>query len=328
MTTRRDPAATGGREAEAGQNASLPSIDVLSSEAQEELSRWSEGDRALFGELMQDAGSEVQREMLRRALAAGHSPAELHAFADAMRAMPDEEIFAACTLGDGGRAPHSIVARLRAEADPIYGFTLNGHLLTPKLDDDPGPAYSPAGRAKIPLPPPSVMVRPPPEPLRKAEFEQESSVARGRKLDLHDLGASPDSEPSAMREEGRIAEELLNEAVRPLGIAYREQAVDGPKLKLEKAIEAAHAALARGVPVPVILGPAVGEYRRYALILQVVTTGKSRAFQIHDPFAQETVWVNEGDLFARAELPFAQKSLRRITAIALPRTEPKPLLMP
>ena len=79
----------------------------------------------------------------------------------------------------------------------------------------------------------------------------------------------------------------------------------------------------RGVPIPIVLGPSPGEYRRYALILQVSTTGKSRAFQLHDPFTQETVWVNEGDLFARTELPFATKTHRRITAIALPNPDRK-----
>ena len=75
----------------------------------------------------------------------------------------------------------------------------------------------------------------------------------------------------------------------------------------------------RGLPVPLSLGAGAQKYSRYALILQVAPAGTSRAFQLHDPVSKETVWANEGDLLGRNELPFSNKSLRRITAIALPR---------
>jgi hypothetical protein len=309
----------------------LLELDLLSTEARDQLSRWKPEDQQLFAELLQDAPSELQQEMLKRALAAGHRPAELHAFSDEIRPLSDEEVFDACTLSDeaNANAARSVVMRLRAESDPIYGFELNGHALTPQPEVNLGPGYELGPRGK---PAPGLMVPVAHSPVapQPRGFEAESSVARGKKLDLNDLGVSagarvrpPPAAPAASSgtqasTEGRFAEDLMNEAVRALGVSFREQAVDGPQLKLEKAIEAAHAALMKGVPVPVILGPSPGEYRRYALMLQVQTTGKSRAFQMHDPFTQETVWVNEGDLLARTELPFATKTHRRITAIALP----------
>ena len=55
--------------------------DVLGEEAREKLGAWPAKARALFKELVEDASSEMQRELLQRAVAAGHSPAEIHAFA-------------------------------------------------------------------------------------------------------------------------------------------------------------------------------------------------------------------------------------------------------
>lgn len=69
-----------------------------------------------------------------------------------------------------------------------------------------------------------------------------------------------------------------------------------------------------------MLGSTPGERGRDALILQVSQTGRTRAFQLHDPSAEQTVWVNERDLLGRVELPFGAKFWRRITAISLPET--------
>jgi hypothetical protein len=296
-------------------------FDLLSIEARERLDAFEPSEQRLFAEMLADARSEMQKELLQRALAAGHSAVELHAFSDQIRALGDEQVFAACTLVDA-EEKFSVVQRLRAEADPIYGFLLNGHEISPRLDEDA--AYPLPGVARRPQmkPPPGLMM--PPEviaPKPKSSFDAESSQARGKRLDLNDLGGSPDEPSGAHKAEPKPAggrEEFLNAAVRGLGLTFREQPVDGPELKLERALESASTALMRGVPVPIALGARVGDLKRYALILQVSTAGKSRAFQLHDPHSQETVWVNEGDLFARTELPFANKSLRRITAIALP----------
>ena len=58
------------------------------------------------------------------------------------------------------------------------------------------------------------------------------------------------------------------------------------------------------------------------VLLQLSVSGKSRAWQLYDPFTAELVWANEGDLLARAELPFANKVNRRLTRIVLPLSTP------
>ena len=77
---------------------------------------------------------------------------------------------------------------------------------------------------------------------------------------------------------------------------------------------------ARGVPIPIALGPEPGSARRFAVLLQSQVSGKNRAWQLYDPFTAELVWANEGDLLARTELPFANKVNRRLTRIVLPQS--------
>src|SRR5262249_1304631 len=73
-------------------------FDLVSAEARSQVDAWGEKSRALFNELLEDAPSDMQRELLNRAVAAGHSAAEVHAFADALRGFTDGEAFDRCTI--------------------------------------------------------------------------------------------------------------------------------------------------------------------------------------------------------------------------------------
>jgi hypothetical protein len=159
----------------------------------------------------------------------------------------------------------------------------------------------------------------------------DGSIEKDRKRGVQDLGASPGGVgarpnsgshapmPPLPSSGAVIVQDVLNEASQSLGLVYREQAVDGPSQpKLEELLALAAQALQRGLPVAVALGPAPGSDRRLALLLQVQSSGKSRAFQLFDVLSQEIAWINEGDLLARSELPFSSKSNRRITRVAVP----------
>lgn len=308
--------------------------DVVSSEARARVDGWTERSRDLFTELLEDAPSDLQRELLNRAVAAGHSAAEVHAFADALRGLSDAEAYDKCTIERDVAPGYTVVQLLKAEGDPLFAFTLKGGELTPSEE---------APSSQLPYVRPSA-----PGPREKPKFDETDPRIRMRTsasfdardagtlkktaaLAARELGESPDAAPVAKAPSGShapvlppgsgpvIAQDLLNEALRSLGVAYREQAVDGAgQLKLEEVMTQAAAALQRGVPVPVTLGPAPGQDRRVALFLQLQVSGKSRAYQLYDVLSQELAWINEGDLFARAELPFASKHNRRITRIALP----------
>jgi hypothetical protein len=300
--------------------------DLVSIEARDKVDAWSARARALFTELLEDAPSELQRELLNRAVAAGHTSAEVHAFADALRGLTDAGAFDACTIERDSAPDCGVVQLLKAEADPLFAFKLKGGELSPS-EDAPEPAIT--GK----LPP----YAPPGAPGRaRPGFDASDTGQLKRRADRtsRELGASPDAR-SVHRIGGSgsgsnaavpapssgpvIVQDLLNEAAGTLGLVFRELAVDGPgQLKLEDVLAQAAQALHRGLPVPVALGPQPGSDRRLALMLQCQATGKSRAYQLFDVLSQEIAWINEGDLLARAELPFASKANRRITRIALP----------
>lgn len=302
--------------------------DLLASEVESLLEGWSAEERGLFEELVEDARSDLQREMILRVVAARHTPAEVHAFADEIRGREDDDVYDLCTVSSTA-SDVPVTHRFRAEADPYFAMELNGHRLSPRLEDDPGPVYEPVHRRARPRfeAPPALMVPDPPPRVGPAPtvFEEESSLARGRSLTARELGASEVDRPSFSRAgpkpQGRDA--LLSEAVAVFGLSYVEHLVDEGTLSLEKALEKVAQALGTGVPVPVALGRKTGELGRQALMLQVYPAGKARTFQLHDPFAQETVWVHEKDLLGRSELPFKAKQWRRITAVSLPSSRPK-----
>ena len=301
---------------------------AVSHETSELLATWPSKARALFTELLEDAGSDLQRELLERAVLAAHTPAEIHAFADELRGLSDDAAYDACTLHDSAPEDYTVAQLLRAEADPLFAFELKGGTIEPNED---------AAVATREAPLESIV---PPRPLRDlAESGERPRVrrhgsdsfdglpavpARPRSLDWNELPAEkppPPRKPEVQASGARVLEALLAEATRGLQLSWKEVDVDLPGgLSMGDAIASAAGALSRGIPVPCVVGPAAGEHRRFVLLLQLSTSGKNRAFQLYDPLTAELLWANEGDLLAKAELPFANKSNRRLTRVVLPQS--------
>lgn len=308
---------------------------ALSDEANQQLTQWPPRARALLDELLDDAGSDLQREFIQRVIAAAHTPAEVHAFADELRSMTDEEAYERCTLDDAAPEDYTVTQLLRAEADPLFAFELLGGTIEPN-EGDPGTTEAPLEPA---APRPTLELELPRERVsdvvgaavakKKSSDSFESALpvgARPKKLDWNDLGhAKP---PPPKKDAGppttggtRFLERLLAEATRGLAIAWREQDVDVPGgLSLADALASAAGALSRGIPVPCAVGPHPGEHRRFIVLMQLNTSGKTRSWQLYDPFSSELLWANEGDLLAKTELPFANKMNRRLTRIVLPQS--------
>jgi hypothetical protein len=273
------------------------------------VDRWPKNKRELFSELMEDAASDLQREFICRAVVAGHSPSEVHAFADALRPLDDHACIDACVIDGQGKSMSQL---LRAEADPLYAFRLTGGDLTP-ADDGVGSV------AAVPTP---VAV---PRQAFTGDVVAAGKLARGGAAfaadSAHVLPAvraqARDSTPTpsaALKVESFVAE-----ATRTLGLSWTEVEVDVGGMTLETALGEAAKALASGLLVTVAIGPAAGQSRRHVLMLQLNTSGKARAWQLFDPFTRELVWANQGDLVGRSELPFADKRNRRITRVAWPQ---------
>jgi hypothetical protein len=162
---------------------------------------------------------------------------------------------------------------------------------------------------------------------KKPSFEAESRGVVRPKTDWSDLSPQPTSALRLEKGNGpssgpttRFLEGALNEATRALQLSWKESDIDLPGgLSLSDAIASALGALTRGIPLPAVIGPRAGEHRKFIVILQTSTSGKSRAWQLHDPQTGETLWANENDLLAGNELPFNNKANRRLTRIVLPR---------
>lgn len=278
----------------------------------EVLRRWAPKERVQFARILEVAKTELQRELIRRVVLAKHSSVEVRIFADTIRSLSDGKLLAACR--DMGPA-RPFAERLRLARDPLLAFLENGFHLVMRQMEDAGPVYETPlggpGKGSRPELPWNRLIPPPPEQIARPSF------------DLGQAGPAPSRAAAGVREdfsrEAAFSEELFNVAVAMLGLRYRERAVDSPAFSLEHALREAQASLARGWPVPVVLGAKARDYRRYALLLQVQQGHKSRAFQLYDPLAVETAWANELDLLARRELPLkADERCRRITAVALP----------
>jgi len=287
---------------------------ILSPEALARIDVWESGPRLQLTELLEDATSDLQREMIQRALAAGRSLPELHAFADELRSMPDEDVYAACTPRPGTTRTAPLWTRLRTEADPLHAFVSNGHHISPRDQ----PAETPPDEVTERRVPKALLAQSPPTwPRPSPIFDAISPDDRRRAPDVRDLGAS--REDPISKTDPKLGAEVLNQAVQGFGLRYVLRVVDTPSYSLEDALTAVRTSLLRGYVVPVVLGEAAQKFSRYAVLLQMTTSGTTRAFQLHEPTGAETVWINEGDLLRRADLRLSARSLRQLTAVALPQ---------
>lgn len=287
----------------------------------EYLATWPPRARGLFEELLEDARSDLQRELILRATAAGHTPAEIHAFADELRPLSDEEAFERCSLEDGAPKDYTVSQLLRAEADPLFAFELRGGVLEPREDQDDS-SGSPRQAAKQVEHAANDSLAAGLAGKKRSSFDAQSFDLRSRSRGLSEAVRSRPlgTVKKDTVVETRLLESLLGEATRELSIFWKEHDVDVPSgLTMADALAAAGVALSRGLPVPCAIGPAAGINSRHIVLLQRHVVGKVRAWQLYDPFSSELVWANEGDLMSGAELPFANKRDRCITRVVLPQ---------
>ncbi len=263
-----------------------------------QVATWLPKSRALLNELLEDATSDLQREMIVRSISVGHSPAEIHAFADELRSLSDRQIFEMCTLAVR-RPPEATVEQLvRIEADPLTAFEMNGGKIEPNEDDE--------------------LLARVAEPIDR-QLSRQIQMSRTFFADARaTVGVVPASSELASRSHELLAD-LLGNATRALGITWAEYDVVGigaasVQALLDRSAEALNAAM----PVVAVLGSTQHVHRRFVLILQVQQSSKTRAWQLYEPLSREVRWLNEGDLTSEAELPFSDPGCHMVTRIILP----------
>ncbi|MEN9798922.1 MAG: hypothetical protein RL653_2618 [Pseudomonadota bacterium] len=249
--------------------------------------------------------SELHQELLARARAAGHGPAALGAFAEALGGLDEPAAYEAVMLRPGVAAALDVEARLAAELDPYTSWRLN---LGQAPDTD---ALGLPTRGSVR---PRVVVG--------TEEDREVSITGGRRLASRDLGDSP--APSRSHAVGRaLAEGPLSPSGRHvgpgaagvLGVRHRRLSC-GPDCDAARLVSLLVTALSSGLPVAAQLSGAGGSYR--AVFLQARPAGRGHALQLHVPSTGETAWVNAQDVRDGAALPVAGGRLVALSELLLP----------
>ncbi len=249
-------------------------------------------------ELLEDAASPLQAELLKRGIAAGRSIGELHAFGDAIRGMTDAALFQACAVNSAAKGNLLMKTLLEAQADPLAAFVLNGGVLTPSVE----PVTSPQTVSKK---------TPSKTFMGDSEPTQPHRLLRPKPGDLG-VGNASDTDFSSLQSS-------LNSLCRGLNVSWTVYEVGaGQKMSVAAALQQALAQVDRGQCIPFGLRPLKGEGLGYLLALQVRKSTSGTAFQLLDVASSEALWVHEGDLLHGRELPFADKRLRIVCRTALP----------
>lgn len=249
--------------------------------------------------------SELNRELLARARAAGHGPAALAAFAETLGSLEDPALYEAVMLRPGVAAALDVEARLAAELDPYTSWRLNQG----QVPDTDALGLPTRGSAR-----PRVGVG--------TEEDREVSITGGRRISARDLGDSPS--PGRSHAVGRALSEgpvspsgrhVGPTAAGVLGLRHRRLAC-GPDIDAGRLVGLLVGALSAGRPVAAQLSGAGGSYR--AVFLQVRPAGRGHALQLHVPSTGETAWVNAQDVRDGAALPVAGGRLVSLSELLLP----------
>jgi hypothetical protein len=285
----------------------------LSAAARDRLEAWPVEARQLFEELLIDAPTPLQRELLVRAVAAGHGPQEVHAFADQVRALSDPALYDAVAVSSLALPDATVSQLLGAQGDPLHAFEALGGTLHPRDELWAAPT------AELPAMPASPAPLALPLGAPRHTFEADSREVLPVPRPSDPTGLARPAPAAGAPAGGLLAEDLLTEATGALRVGWREADLDAAEgISTAAGLASAAVALHRGIPVPCAIGPGVGIHRRFVVLLQAAVSGPTRAWQLFDPLTRELVWASELDLLAGKELPFANKANRRLTRMVLP----------
>jgi outer membrane protein OmpA-like peptidoglycan-associated protein len=241
----------------------------------------SPDDQAWFRVLLDQAGSDDERQYLYKALAAGHSIDEIDEFANRIRGQDAEWLQNNLRLtgNSEGRGiqqqwSHSCnattVQAVMGEMDPIYALQIH----------DENPNFGEVNDADATDRNPN---------LAEDQREMLESAYTGTKFGAHSGVAADRGDPASGQ--GRWADDLLNDRSDTTGLHYTPQLVP-EDLDIEEAIDHINTAVDQGMPVPIVIGNGPQQYTHYVLV-----TGRSgNEYTIHDPWTGDTVTRSEDDL--------------------------------
>lgn len=238
--------------------------------------RLSSRDQDAFDNLLQRAGAANEQRYLYKALASGHSLAELTTFATRIRGksaawMQNNLRLTGSTTGTGVQQQWShscnvtTVQAVRGEMDPIYALRIH----------DENPNFGVVDDADATRRNPRLAAE------QQAGLE---SVYGGTKFGAHSGVAAA---RGAAGGRGRWADDLLNQMSNVTGLTYSTQLV-GPDVTAAQARARIDTAVDRGMPVPIVIGNGAGQYTHYVLVTGRAA-GPPPTYTIHDPWSGRTV---------------------------------------
>jgi peptidoglycan hydrolase-like protein with peptidoglycan-binding domain len=252
--------------------------------AKAKFDQLSDADKTKFVELLQEAGSEAERQYLYKALAAGHPIAAIDTFATRIRGqdaqwLQDHLRLTGSTTGTGIQQQWShscnatTVQAVQGELDPIYALQV--HDDNPnfgQVDDSDATHFNPN--------------------LAEQQRSMLESTYTGTKFGSHSGVAA--NRGNAAGGSGRWADDLLNSLSASTGMQYTPQII-GTDITLDQAITRIDSALTQGIPVPIVIGNGPNQFTHYVLMTSK-SDGPPKTYTIHDPWSAQTLTKTEDEL--------------------------------
>jgi hypothetical protein len=248
------------------------------------LKKLPEADQKEVQALMDNAKSEAEKQYLLKGVAAGHSAAELKAFAKKIEGkdekwMRDNLSVTGSSKGTGVKQQWSMSCNataaqaVKAQMDPIYALKL--HEENPELDQ----ADNADATAKNPK-------------LAQEQKDMLTSNYTGARGPMSGGGAVPRSGPAAA---GRWNDDLLNNNSDSTGITYAPKDV-GAGMSVNDAIGKIDSGTGRGQPVPIVIGDNGANKNAHYVLVTGMGKGPPKQYTIHDPGSGQTVVRTEDDI--------------------------------
>ena len=255
--------------------------------AEERLNKLSPKERKRYDAIVQKAKSDEERDYVTKALAAQHSVSEIEAFARKIQGkdaawMQNNLKLTGSTTGTGVKQQWShscnatTVQAVQAELDPIYALKLHEQNVdVTSADDDSGKKVNPKLAAEQ-------------KKMLQSKYTGKVSGAVGSK------GKAADRDKGNLGS-GRWADDLLNARSKTTGLTYTTKFFDAT-YTIDKATAELDKALAKGQPVPIVIGDGAANASAHYVLITQMDEGPPKEYTIHDPWDGITVTRSAEDL--------------------------------
>lgn len=240
-------------------------------------------DKKKYDEMIAKAAPK-QKDYLTKGLAAGHTVAELEAFAKKIAGKDDKWLQDNLSLtgnseGKGVKQQWAMscnattVEAVRAEFDPLYALKM--HEDNPNLTE----ADNSDGTKKN----------------KKMAADQKKMLESNYTGSLGNMGGGV-AQARDKGGTGRWADDLLNSSSGMTGVKFKTEIVGQGGTTLDKAVTELNESIGKGIPVPIVIGKQGGSSTAHYVLVTATDPGPPRYYTIHDPWEGKTYRRSEDQL--------------------------------